>query len=293
MFEALFILTTVDAGTRVGRFMLQDTLGNVWKPHRPASTGSRASGLTSAIVVGGVGLLPLRRRHRPARRDQPALPALRHRQPAPRRHRAHRLHHRAVKCGRLRWAWVTGIPLAWDVAVTLTASWQKVFSADPRIGFFAQRERYADALDAGEVLPPAKNLDQMQTVVTNSTVDGVLIAAVLDSWSSIVIVNAAVVCVARRTLPRPAADDRDAVRRVPHRPPGAVRRTAGGSPDRASGDAARAVRWYLRELTGEAEYDRYCERHLRHHPLAPVPTPREYQALRARHREDHPQSRCC
>ncbi|MCX5599671.1 YbdD/YjiX family protein [Streptomyces phaeochromogenes] len=56
---------------------------------------------------------------------------------------------------------------------------------------------------------------------------------------------------------------------------------------------ARAVRWYLRELTGEAEYDRYCERHLRHHPLAPVPTPREYQALRARHREDHPQSRCC
>ncbi len=55
----------------------------------------------------------------------------------------------------------------------------------------------------------------------------------------------------------------------------------------------RAVRWYLRELTGEAEYDRYCERHRRHHPLAPIPTRREYQTLRSRHREEHPQSRCC
>ena len=55
----------------------------------------------------------------------------------------------------------------------------------------------------------------------------------------------------------------------------------------------RAVRWYLRELTGEAEYDRYCERYQRHHPLAPLPTRREYQVLRTRHREAHPQGRCC
>ncbi|MDX5565093.1 YbdD/YjiX family protein [Streptomyces sp. ID05-04B] len=62
---------------------------------------------------------------------------------------------------------------------------------------------------------------------------------------------------------------------------------------RAAVGWARAVRWYLRELTGEGEYDRYCERRRRHHPLAAVPTPREYQALRSRHREEHPQSRCC
>ncbi|MFG2801782.1 YbdD/YjiX family protein [Streptomyces pseudovenezuelae] len=55
----------------------------------------------------------------------------------------------------------------------------------------------------------------------------------------------------------------------------------------------RAVRWYLRELTGEAEYDRYRERQLHRHPLAPVPTRREYEVLRARHREAHPQGRCC
>ncbi|MCK8433469.1 YbdD/YjiX family protein [Streptomyces sp. D2-8] len=56
---------------------------------------------------------------------------------------------------------------------------------------------------------------------------------------------------------------------------------------------ARAVRWYLRELTGEAAYDRHCERHRRHHPLAPVPTRREYQVLRTRHQESRTHSRCC
>jgi carbon starvation protein len=60
--------------------------------------------------------------------------------------------------------------------VTLTASYQKVFSDDPKLGFFAQRDKFQDALDGGAVLAPAKNLDDMQQVVTNSTVDGVLAA---------------------------------------------------------------------------------------------------------------------
>jgi carbon starvation protein len=89
---------------------------------------------------------------------------------------------------------VTGVPLAWVVAVTYTAGWQKIFSDDPRVGFFAQRAKYADGLDAGQVLPPAKTLDDMRTVVTNSTVDGVLIALFL-LLVAVVIVNAAVVCV--------------------------------------------------------------------------------------------------
>jgi carbon starvation protein len=79
-----------------------------------------------------------------------------------------------IKSGRLRWAWVTGVPLAFDLAVTLTASWHKIFSGDPRIGFFAQRDRFQEALGAGEVLAPAKTLDDMHQVVVNSTVDGVL-----------------------------------------------------------------------------------------------------------------------
>jgi carbon starvation protein len=79
-----------------------------------------------------------------------------------------------IKAGKVRYAWVTGVPLAWDAVVTLTASWQKVFSGDPKLGFFSQRERYANALDEGQVLAPAKSLDDMQAVVTNSTVDGIL-----------------------------------------------------------------------------------------------------------------------
>jgi carbon starvation protein len=71
---------------------------------------------------------------------------------------------------------VTAVPLFWDVAVTLTASWQKVFSADPKVGFFAQRDKFQTALDADKVLPPAKSLGDMQQVVTNSTVDGFLAA---------------------------------------------------------------------------------------------------------------------
>ncbi|MBC2901844.1 YbdD/YjiX family protein [Streptomyces cupreus] len=57
--------------------------------------------------------------------------------------------------------------------------------------------------------------------------------------------------------------------------------------------ALSAVRWYARELTGEAEYDRYCESHRRHHPYAPVPTRREYEVLRTRRREEQPEGRCC
>ncbi|MEU0897758.1 YbdD/YjiX family protein [Streptomyces massasporeus] len=55
----------------------------------------------------------------------------------------------------------------------------------------------------------------------------------------------------------------------------------------------RAVRWYLRELTGESEYDRYCLHRQRHHPHAPLPTRREYQVLRTRHQEARTHSRCC
>jgi carbon starvation protein len=95
-----------------------------------------------------------------------------------------------IKSGRAKYAWVTAVPLAWDAVVTLTASWQKVFSGDPKLGFFSQRERYANALDQGEVLPPAKSLDDMQAIVTNSTVDGVL-AALFAVMIIIVIADAA------------------------------------------------------------------------------------------------------
>jgi carbon starvation protein len=203
MFEALFILTTVDAGTRVGRFMLQDTFGNLWKPLGRVSWAPGVW-LTSAVVValwgyflyvgatdplGGINqLFPL------FGISNQLLAAI----------ALALCTTLLIKSGRARYAWVTLLPLAWDAAVTLTASWQKVFSSDPTLGFFAQRARYADALADGEVLAPATSLDDMRQVVTNSTVDGVL-SAVFAVLVIVILVDAARVSIAalraRQPLP--------------------------------------------------------------------------------------------
>ncbi|MFC5802379.1 carbon starvation CstA family protein [Streptomyces formicae] len=192
MFEALFILTTVDAGTRVGRFMLQDTLGNLYKPMKQVSW-KPGVWFASAVVVGCWGYFLWVGVHDPLGGINQLFPLF---------GIANQLLAAValavcttllVKSGRLKWAWVTAVPLAWDAAVTLTASWQKVFSADPKVGFFAQRDKYRTGIDAGQVLPPAKSMDDMNTIVTNSTVDGVL-AAFFAVLIVVVLVDAARVC---------------------------------------------------------------------------------------------------
>ncbi|MEU7000132.1 carbon starvation CstA family protein [Nonomuraea sp. NPDC046570] len=206
MFEALFILTTVDAGTRVGRFMLQDTLGNLWKPIGRVSWKPGLWG-TSAVVVLAWGYFLYTGVNDPLGGINQLFPLFGIANQLLAAIALTLATTLLIKSGKLRWAWVTGLPLAWDVAVTLTASWQKVFHSDPRIGFFAQRERYAEAIEAGKVLAPAKNLDQMRAVVVNSTVDGVL-AALFAILVVIVIANAAVVCrrAVRAREPLPLAE---------------------------------------------------------------------------------------
>jgi carbon starvation protein len=173
MFEALFILTAVDAGTRVGRFMLQDTIGNVW-PRYANISWKPASWSASAVVValwgymlyigvtdpiGGIyQLFPL------FGISNQLLAAI-----------ALTLCVTLMfKHGKARYAWIPGIALAWDLTTTMTASWQKVFSGDVKIGFFEQRSVYSAAFDSGKLLKPAKTMDQMQQIITNVTVDGVL-----------------------------------------------------------------------------------------------------------------------
>ncbi len=193
MFEALFILTTVDAGTRVGRFMLQDTLGNVYKPMRDVSW---KPGLisASAVVVGGWGYFLYAGVTDPLGGINQLFPLF---------GIANQLLAAIaltvattllIKHGKLKWAWVTGIPLVWDATVTLTASYQKVFSDNPKLGFFAQRSAFSDALEAGEVLPPATSMDDMRQVVTNTTIDGIL-AAFFAILVIVVIADAARVCI--------------------------------------------------------------------------------------------------
>ncbi len=75
---------------------------------------------------------------------------------------------------RERYAFVTILPTAWLCLCTLTAGWQKIFSADPKIGFLAHAERYATAAAEGKILAPAKNADQMSQIILNDRIDAVL-----------------------------------------------------------------------------------------------------------------------
>jgi carbon starvation protein len=154
MFEAVFILTTLDAGTRVGRFMLQDILGNVW-PKMGETSWIPSVIFTSFVVVAGWGyflyigvidpnggvnilwpLFGIANQMLAAIALSVATGIL-------------------VKSDKLKYAWITGIPLFWLVTITSTAAWEKVSSDNIRLGFFSAANDLADKLANG-LLPPAK-----------------------------------------------------------------------------------------------------------------------------------------
>src|SRR5215216_3583917 len=173
MFEALFILTTVDAGTRVGRFMLQDLAGNVYEPFRNASW-LPGNIVASAVIVGAWGYFLIVGVTDPLGGINQLFPLF---------GIANQLLAAValtvattilIKMGKLKYIWVTLVPLAWDAIVTLTASWYKIFSSDPRIGFFQQRSEAIEAYNAGEVYTGAQSVDQTAQIITNATVDGIL-----------------------------------------------------------------------------------------------------------------------
>ncbi|CAA9437485.1 MAG: Carbon starvation protein A [uncultured Rubrobacteraceae bacterium] len=173
MFEALFILTTVDAGTRVGRFMIQDMIGNIY---RPFANPSWLPGnlISSALIVGAWGYFLYAGVNDPLGGINQLFPLF---------GIANQLLAAValtvgttilIKMGKLRYAWVTALPLLWDASVTLTASWMKIFSPDPVLGFFAQRAAAQEALANGELYGTAQSADDVRQIITNSTVDGVL-----------------------------------------------------------------------------------------------------------------------
>lgn len=200
MFEALFILTTVDAGTRVARFMLSDGLGNLGGPLKKLQNPSWRVGawICSVIVVAAWGSILLMGVTDPLGGINTLFPLF---------GIANQLLAAIaltvvtvviIKRGLLKWAWIPGIPLLWDLVVTMTASWQKIFSGDPKVGYWTQHFQYRNARDAGQTsFGAAKDAGQLDAVIRNTFIQGTLsiIFAVL-----VVIVFVAGVMVALRAI---------------------------------------------------------------------------------------------
>jgi carbon starvation protein len=210
MFEALFILTTVDAGTRVARFMLSDGLANLGGPLKKLQNPSWRVGawICSLIVVAAWGSILLMGVTDPLGGINTLFPLF---------GIANQLLAAialtvvtvvVIKRGLLKWAWIPGVPLLWDLTVTMTASWQKIFSGDPKVGYWTQHFQYRDAKGAGKTaFGAAKDAGQLDAVIRNTFIQGTLsiLFAVL-----VVIVVAAGVLVALKAIRgggRPLSED--------------------------------------------------------------------------------------
>ncbi|SFM13052.1 carbon starvation CstA family protein [Rugamonas rubra] len=196
LFEALFILTAVDAGTRAGRFMLQDLLGS-FVPQLKKTENVFANLLATGLCVAAWGYFLYQGVVDPLGGINTLWPLF---------GIANQMLAAIAlilgtcvlfKMKRGQYAWVTLVPTAWLLLCTLTAGWQKVFDANPRVGFLAHAAKYQAAYADGKLLAPAKSVAQMRQVIFNDYLDASLAAFFMVVVLSVLVFGVRTVLVAR------------------------------------------------------------------------------------------------
>jgi carbon starvation protein len=181
MFEALFILTTMDAGTRVGRFMLQDFLGHLWEPLGRTSWYPSVL-MTSAGMVGAWGYFLYQGVIDPLGGINSLWPLFGISNQLLAAIALAVATTLIVKCGRARYAWTTLGPLLWLLAITLSAGYEKIFSPEVRIGFLAHATQLESRIAAGQIA--AAQIAETRAAIFNDRLD----AAVTALFMALVVV---------------------------------------------------------------------------------------------------------
>ena len=197
LFEALFILTAVDAGTRAGRFMLQDLLGT-FLPSLKRTDSLPANLIATGLCVAAWGYFLYQGVVDPLGGINTLWPlfGIVNQMLA-----AIALTLGTVvlfKMKRDRYAWVTVVPTLWLLICTLTACWQKLFDASPRVSFLAHAAKYRDAIAQSTILAPAKSMDEMHRILFNDYVNAALCGVFMFVTISIVLAGIRSVMLARR-----------------------------------------------------------------------------------------------
>ena len=209
LFEALFILTAVDAGTRACRFMVQDTVGIVI-PAVKASGSFFGNLVGTAVAVGGWGFFVYQGVIDPLGGVNSLWPLF--------GVGNQMLASMALILGTVilfkmkkeKYVWVTIIPTIFLFVTCMTAGWQKIFHENPKIGFLAQAHKFSDAIARGEILKPAKTIAEMQNIVMSNQINAALCGFFMIV--SIVMIIASIGIV-RRALasPKPTVNEAPAV----------------------------------------------------------------------------------